>query len=294
MLIIQKIEQLYIRYDDSRMAVSEFLIRERRKLNQYSMQSIADRTYTSKSTLVRIAKHLGFHGWSDFIKAYTEETIYLDSHSSITDVNIPFQKDDTCLQVAGEITSLKTSSLEETLHLLNDQDLNQAVSLLQNADRICFMGISVNQYLGELFQHKMLLIGKPVEIVTQAEMKFLASTLTPKDLALIVSYSGNDVNQMPTTNLALLKEQGVPILGITSLGTNLLRESGTYTLSIASRERLYSKIASYATETSIGLLLDVLYSCYFQQNYDQNMQHKLDMSRRIEQHRYSTSSGIME
>nr|WP_294575129.1 family 1 glycosylhydrolase [uncultured Anaerostipes sp.] len=74
-MIIQKIEQLYIRYDDSRMAVSEFLIRERRKLNKYSMQSIADKTYTSKSTLVRIAKHLGFHGWSDFIKAYDEDIL---------------------------------------------------------------------------------------------------------------------------------------------------------------------------------------------------------------------------
>lgn len=294
MLIMQKIEELTIRYDDSRKTVGEFLLHERRNLKHYTMQAIADQTYTSKSTLVRIAKNLGFSGWTEFMKAYTKETTYLDHHLSTADVNIPFQKNDTYQQIAGEITAVKKSSLTETLELLSEKKLLAAVNLLKNAKRICVFGISVNQYLGELFQHKMLLIGKPVEIVTQAEMKFLSSTMTPEDLAIIISYSGNDVNRMPTTNISMLKERQVPILGITSLGTNLLRESSTCTLSIASRERLYSKIASFATESSIALLLDILYSCYFQIDYDSNMQHKLKVSRKVEQQRFSTASGIME
>ena len=294
MLIMQKIEELTNRYDDSRRVVGEFLIHERRNLKQYTMQEIADQTYTSKSTLVRIAKNLGFSGWAEFIKAYKKETKYLDNHLSDADVNIPFEKGDTYRQIAGKITAVMKNSLTETLDLLNEQDLMTAVEMIHKARRICILGISVNEYLGQLFQHKMLQIGKAVEIVPQAEMKFLSSTLTSEDLAIIISYSGNDTNRMPTMNLSMLKEKQVPILGITSLGSNLLRESSNCTLSIASRERLYSKISSFATETSISLLLDILYSCYFEMDYDKNMRHKWKVSRKVEKRRFSTASGIME
>ena len=60
MLIIQKIEDIVRNYEDFRKIVGEFLIKEKRNLNNYSMQKIADMTYTSKSTLVRIAKVLDF------------------------------------------------------------------------------------------------------------------------------------------------------------------------------------------------------------------------------------------
>ncbi|MFJ7977988.1 MurR/RpiR family transcriptional regulator [Peribacillus sp. NPDC096379] len=294
MLIVQKIEQLTYRYNDARRTVGDFLLKERRKLNNYSMQEIADATYTSKSTLVRVAKNLGFSGWTDFISRYKQEIVYMDNHLQDGDMNIPFSQNDTYMQIAGKINTIKTISMKETLELLDEYSLTKAADILKSANRVCMFGVSVNSFLAQLFQHKMIQIGKPVEIITQSEMKLLSYTLKKGDCAIIISYSGNDENRMPISLPRELKMADVSIIGITSLGENLLRNSADCTLSIASRERLYSKIASYATESSIALLLDILYSCYFNVEYDKNMEYKIDISRKVERNRVSTSEGIME
>lgn len=87
--------------------------------------------------------------------------------------------------------------------------------------------------------------------------------------------------------LDMLKEKHVPVIGITSMGDNLLRRSADCTFTISSRENLYSKISFFATEESIELILDTLYSCYFAMEYDRHLEIKKDMSRQIERRRVS-------
>lgn len=294
MLIHQKIEQMIHDYDDARRTVGIFLIKEQHRIQNYSMQNIADETFTSKTTLVRVAKILGYSGWNEFIKKYKEEIIYLESHVNDVDVNIPFQEEDTFMQVAGKLNALKKNAIQETLELLDESEIKKAVDLLYNAKRICIFGVSVNYYLALLFQHKMLQIGKNVEIVNQSEMKFQSYSLTKGDCAIIISYSGNDESRMPTALLDILHKNEVSIIAITSLGQNLLKELSTVALSITSREKLYSKINSFSTEASISFLLDILYACYFNLNFKKNLEYKIKMSQEVEIKRSSTSEGIKE
>ena len=67
MYLFQRIEEMTIEYQDARSVIAEFLLNEKSHLYQYTMDEIAHLTYTSKPTLVRFAKGLGFHGWKDFI-----------------------------------------------------------------------------------------------------------------------------------------------------------------------------------------------------------------------------------
>lgn len=294
MLIAQKIEQMVRYSQDAQKNVGEFLMNEKERLADYSMQEIADAVFTSKPTLVRIAKKLGFHGWNDFMTAYQEELRYMAMHKSNVDVNQPFGKEESMLEIAGKIGAVNQESVQETLQLLDRNVLEQAVQLLEQARRICIYGISINYFMGELFQHKMILIGRSVEIIAQAEQRFQAESMTREDCAILISYSGNDKRRNPTSIIPNLERHQVPIIGITSLGDNLLRRHAACTLTISSREKLYSKIGSFATEASIMFLLDTLYACYFARNYDRNLEYRVALSRDVEQNRYSTAQGIME
>jgi DNA-binding MurR/RpiR family transcriptional regulator len=294
MLLSQKIEHMVCYSQDSQKTVGEFLLKEKWNLPKYSMQEIADATYTSKSTLVRVAKQLGFHGWNDFIAEYKDELRYMASHKVGEDVNMPFSESDSTLEIAGKISSVMYESQQETLQLLEQHTLDNVVDALLDAKRICMFGLSINYFMAEIFQHKMILIGRPVEIISQAEQRFQAETMTKDDVAIMISYSGNDERRNPTSLIPGLEKNQVPIVGITSMGDNLLRRHSTYTLTIASRERLYSKIGSFATEASIMLILDTIYACYFEKNYDENMRYKISLSKNTERNRYSTTSGVME
>lgn len=294
MLIHQKIEEIIHNYSDSRNTIGTFLIDNQHVIKKFSMQEIADETFTSKSTLVRFAKQLGFSGWNEFIDNYKKEILYLENHVDDIDVNIPFSANDTSQQLAGYLSTVSLDAVSETIELLDEDQVNRATCILYKAKRVCVFGVSVNYYLAKLFQHKMVQIGKNIEIINQSEMKFQAFSLSEQDCAIIISYSGNDKNRMPTTLLEILKKHNVPIIAITSLGENLLSESATVVLSIASRERLYSKIGSFSTENSIHFLLNLLYSCYFKLDFDYNLSYKISLSQEVEKNRVSHSHGIRE
>lgn len=63
---------------------------------------------------------------------------------------------------------------------------------------------------------------------------------------------------------------------------------------MSSCEKLYSKIATFATEDSISFLLSTLYFCSFALDYEKNLQYKINASREIERQRYTFVRGVME
>lgn len=126
MIIIQKIEEMTNNYNDARNSVGKFLLENKRELDDYSMQEIADITYTSRSTLVRVAKMLGFTGWSEFISAYKDEVHFLDTHKNNVDVNVPFISTDDYIQIAGQVNTVKKESCMETLEFLDKKVIEKS------------------------------------------------------------------------------------------------------------------------------------------------------------------------
>lgn len=294
MLLSQKLEQIACNNRNSQRSISEFLLKEGKKVGKYSMQRIADETFSSKSTLVRLAQKLGFSGWKEFMEEYQKEVHYLETHKTDVNINLPFTADNTILEIAGNIAAVKQEGIYETMEMLQADILDKAAAALSRARRISVFGNSVNRYLGESFLHKMLMIGYPVVMISQEEERFLAETMGPDDCAVIISYSGNNVDRNPTHMLPVLKEHGVTMIGLTSMGDNMVREFADYVLTIASHEKLYSKIGTFATESSTLFLLDMIFCCCFAKDYEKNLDYKVRTARAVEKRRYSTSRGIRE
>lgn len=294
MLIFQKLEVMTRDYKDARAVVGAFMLKQKVNLQNFSMQQIADATYTSRSTLVRIAKKLGYSGWNELVKKYVEECHYYETHFAYISPNHPFEKGDSPSAIARKVGNVMVESVLDTMDMLDADEMSRAAALLVRSDRIAMLCISPNSILAELFQRKMMQIGTYIEILQQSEQSFHAQSLREQDCVIIISYSGNNPARAPMRYLPCLKEHKVPIIAITSAGDNLLRNQADYVLTMSSREKLYSKIATFATEDSISFLLNALYSCYFALNYDKNLQYKVNASREIERQRYTSVKDAME
>jgi len=205
MNLYQRVEELTVAYGGgSRKAIGEFILREWSRLYRYSIQEIAEKTYTSKAALVRFAKELGFSGWREFLKAFVREEQYESAHYTDIDPNYPFTEQSSEQDVVRQICSLQVESILDTADLLSGAPLEQAVTLLQRAERVGLFGVNPNNLLGELFARKLLTIGKPVDIAAQGVFGLLASALRPTDCALIISYSGNTALREPEIVLPIL------------------------------------------------------------------------------------------
>ena len=160
MNLIQRVEEAAVLYGGgTRKNIGEFILREKSHLYRYSIQEIADATYTSKAALVRFAKELGFSGWRAFLKAFVEEQKYQESHYTDIDPNFPFTAQSSRQDIINQICSLQVESVLDTADLLDHAPLEEAAALLKRSRRVGLFGISPNNLLGELFARKMLSIG---------------------------------------------------------------------------------------------------------------------------------------
>lgn len=295
MNLLHKVEEAMMQYGgSSRRSIGDFILKEKNDLHKYSLQEIADQTYTSKAAVVRFAQALGFSGWKEFVKAFTEEQSYQAQHYSNIDANFPFTKDSRRKDIINQLCSLQVESLLDTADLLNEAPLDECAALLLGSRRVAMFGLNPNFALAELFKRKMLSIGRQVELPSQGDVGLLAHSLDKYDCAVIISYSGNSPTTDALSVLPTLKQRNVPIIGITSVGDNLLRQKADYTLSISSYERLYSKISTFGTENSILFILNVLFSICFAADYDANLERKIGTARELESTRRVTNEQALK
>lgn len=269
-------------YHDARHAVGEFVLAQQANLYQYTITEIAEYTYTSKATVVRFAKTLGFDGWKEFMKAFISELKYQEAHQGDVDVNYPFKEKDSTSQIIDQIKKIQIESIKDTADLMDEKLIEQASNYLLQSQRVVIFGISPNIYLGELFRRKLMTIGKQIDIARQGESGIISRTLGKSDCAILISYSGNNEHTEPLLHMKTMVDAGVSIIGISGGGDNYMRTHLDCVLTMSSKERLYTKIANFASEESIAFILNVLFACYFAKNYQENCFFKIQSAKNLE------------
>lgn len=291
MLISQKLEQMAQQFDDARRTIARFALEDGDRAVRMPLADIAAETFTSKATLVRFAKQLGFRGWIDFAQSYRDELVRSREHQTDIDANTPFGAGARPADIADTVCRLRADAARQTADELDPRNLAHACDLLIGARRIMLYGVSANAWLLSLFRHKLMQIGIIAEQPEQSEFGLAASTLTAEDCAVMVSYTGESNTRAPMAHIVQLERVGCPVVALTGEGDNYLREHATVALTILSRENLYAKVGMFSTEESTMCLLDALYSCLFARNYERNLAWKSCNSRVVEQNRLPGGSG---
>lgn len=292
MLLLEKMMHLE-KVSASQKAVINFMIESKREIEFCTARDIAKRVFTSPATLTRLSKKLGYSGFEDLKKAFLKEQEYLDKHMSVLDANHPFRKNDNNSTIANSIGNLIKESVDDTLSLIDYDQLNGAVKTIEKADTLHISAISFSLIYAMDFQLKMRRLGKNVEITELVgEQLYTYSIIRNNDCAMVISYSGEIplLKQM----MQVYRQRGVPVIAITSLGENSIRKYADVTIDICTREKLYTKIAGFTSQASIKLILDILYSCYFNLQYDKNMECVHMMGKLAEPGRFSTTDILNE
>ncbi|WP_050638431.1 MurR/RpiR family transcriptional regulator [Candidatus Stoquefichus sp. SB1] len=291
MLIEQKLEQ--IKLSSSQKSIAQFLLRKRSLIKDMTILELAQETYTSTATVIRLAKKLGYHGYDDLKKDFLKEIEYIDTHFHHVDPNFPFHQGDNIQRIAHQVTCVATETLADTCSLIEHDALQKAVFMLKNAKNIHLCAISYCLMLGQIFKMDMLRIGTNINIYDiSGDELFLPAVVLPGDCVIFISYSGQ-IDKLCVL-AETLKKMDAKIIVISSLGQNELKQYADVTLHISTREKLYSKIKGYSNEMSILLILDILYSCYYALNYDDNNEKRKAISKVSELNRFSTLAVMKE
>ena len=280
-------------FTTSEKQVVDYLLEQQRNIQNKTTAEIAAATFSSKSTLVRIAKKLNYSGWTALKADFLNELDYLEKSVSCIDANYPFTKRDSLMTIANKIARLEIESIEDTLSLITHDDLRKVVDMIAKSSEINIFAASNNLLVAQEFSHQMSRIKREVKIHSiQGEILFNAYLAKQDSCGLIITYSGEtgSLNQVAK----LLVEQNIPVITITSMGENTTARYADAILRLCTREKLYSKISTYSTDAAINYLLNVIYSCVFALDYDANVALKIASSKKIENDRFSDSEILRE
>ena len=259
------------KFTGAEQLVVDYMQSQKYELANKTIKVAAKESFSSPSTFIRVANKMGFDGWNDLKASFIKELTYFEREISGVDLNIPFSNNDSVLSIANKITELKKSTFDDIVDLLSYKDLTKAVDFLNKSKHITIFSSSVNILLAEEFQFKMKRLMYIVNISNlEGEHIYDALNMEQDSCALMISYTGSSNKMREITDV--LKERNIPIVAITSFSDNILSQKANAVLHMATRERLYSKVGHYSTNTSVTHLLDILYSTLFAKNFERNME----------------------
>ena len=281
-----------LEFSESEKEIAKYILNHGEAVLSMSVKELAKHTYTSPATIVRLCKKIGLEGYNDFKIKYSAELQYDLQHTDRIDVNFPFQKDDSHPLICHKLASLSQEVIADTVKLIDFNQLHQIVDLIYHYPTIDIYGSGNSLLAAMSFQHKMMRISRDVNLrVLHGEQIFMSYNTNPDRIGMIISYSGetNEVIQIAQT----LKEKKTPLIGLTSIGDNRLSHYADYILNIGSREKIFTKIAPFASQISMEYLLNVIFSCLFQKDYEQNIQNKVGYDKKNDS-RHPQSSPVSD
>ena len=264
--------ELKMHFTESEVILSDYILDHGEEIINMSIHTLAKKTYSSPATIVRLAKKCGLSGFNDLKIALAKE---LSLHKSQeVDMNFPFKKEDDTSTIIHNMTLLHKETIDDCASLLDQDVLNQCVKLLDEALCIDLYGLGNSLLAAQSFAHNMMRIGKQVNFRTlEGEQIFLARASNENHVAMVISYSGetDEIIRIVKT----LRNQHTKIIAITSLGDNQLSHYSDLILHISSKEKIFNKMAPFASFLSIQYVCAMIYACYFRLYYDQHKHFKL-------------------
>lgn len=219
-------------------------------VQELSISALAEQCNVSPSTILRMTRHLGFSGYSDFK--------YFLRHETGRRTGLPGQSFD-----AGAPVRVALEDIAQTArHFQKSAQLNEIYARIRDARKIYAFGTGYGQRLMlEDFSRCMQLIGIDViQIPAVGELRLIKQHMRKDDLLIIASLSGcidrfRDVFQ--AINII-----GTTVVSITNLDNNELASFTDYSLYFQNSIMLDDLNVSSSTFVTLHLVLHLLIEGY--------------------------------
>ena len=226
-----------------------------------SITEMAEKCKTSEPSLVRLSKKLGYKGFQAMKISIAQDVI-----EPSMQIYEKLSEDDTVAAIVEKVFYSNIQALNDTLSVLNKNNIEKAVNLIINCNRLLFLGVGGSNIIAQDAQHKFVRIGyPPMSSIDPNIQAMAASLLTEKDVLVAISHSGSSSTTIEVA--AIAKEAGAKVITITNYSRCPILKYSDIPLFTASPETEFKTeaLSSRIAELSI---IDSLFIGVVLKNYD--------------------------
>ena len=260
---IVRVNQLMNQLAPAEARVACYVLANSHDVIGQSIDQVAAACKTSKTTVVRFCKQLGYKGYKAFSTALSSDLVHGgNSRISYADI-VP---GDDLRTIMDHVSRHTQAAINDTMRLLNEQDVAKAVEAIDQARRVDFYGVGASALVALDAQQKMQRLCKETQSFQDSHVQVVsASSLQPGDVAVFFSYSGETEDVLDTMRAA--KATGATIVAVTRYGHSRLSERADIPLYVASGEMLI-RSADMTSRIAMMHVMDIIYSAVAAQGYD--------------------------
>ena len=208
-VILVKLKVIYPSLPRSEKAVASYLIEHINDIAQLSLNIISIEAKTSKPTVTRLCKRLGYSGFIDLRN---------NARSQLTSVLAPLKINSepvsAMYQLMKKIISKNQNTMQNTLALISS-DYDQAAESIINARCVHMFGNGDAIIPCEFFRIKLLKIGKSCSVYNDQDLQlFCAAATQPGDVVIAVSHTGR--SRSVVESIRIVRERGIRTIAITA------------------------------------------------------------------------------
>src|SRR5690554_2259427 len=139
-------------------AIIDYILKNPEETSRLTIYMLAERTYTSPSSIIRLCKKNGYGGFKDFIKELIYEQAIRTNYKEVTSSDL--KRTDDIEEIVSKVTHKNIISLEETESLLDYDVLKTCVEKIYNSEKLTIFGMGASQIVAKDAQLKFTRINK--------------------------------------------------------------------------------------------------------------------------------------
>ena len=254
--------------------LADYILKHPEDVLKMSSKDLGKECFVSTATVYRLCDKLGLSGFSDLkIKITSSLDDYRKSNEDFN-FDFPVNQFQTHYEIIQKIKEDYEQTLNLTANLFSLDQLRLIASAMEKAQIIDVYTSAGNINFALNFQFQMQEIGIQVNVpVDEYQQRLIAASSNENHLAIIITFGGRGI--LSDILPRILHKVKTPIVLISSYDYTFKDFDPDYQLYISSYENHYKKISSFSTRLSILYILDVLYTCYFKLDYQENIEKKL-------------------
>ncbi len=254
--------------------LADYILKHPEDVLKMSSKDLGKVCFVSTATVYRLCDKLGLSGFSDLkIKITSSLDDYRKSNEDFN-FDFPVNQFQTHYEIIQKIKEDYEQTLNLTANLFSLDQLRLIASAMEKSQIIDVYTSAGNINFALNFQFQMQEIGIQVNVpIDEYQQRLTAASSNENHLAIIITFGGRGI--LSDILPRILHKVKTPIVLISSYDYTFKDLDPDYQLYISPYENHYKKISSFSTRLSILYILDVLYTCYFKLDYQENIKKKL-------------------
>lgn len=263
-----RLREYYQQASTTEKAITEYILEHPNEIVELTVHQLAEKTFSSPASIIRLCKKNGFDGYKDLGKALIyelalRENTQLEAKREVTPA-------DSLEDIVDKITYKNIVSLEETKNLVDLNVISQCIQLLYHCDHVALYGIGSSLVVAKDAQLKFMRLDKRCSVNDDWHTQLLtARNMRAGDVGIIISYSGQTREMVECAKA--MKDNGVKIISITRYGRSPVADISDFNIFVSATESLVRSGAMSSRICQLNII-DILFTGYLNIQYEKSLE----------------------